>query len=68
MNPMSDDAMSMSNQLLSPHLCQSTPLFGCCWRKVQHSAIKFGAKLMLFGEIPQILIIKEFFATNIGQN
>jgi hypothetical protein len=26
---------------------------GCCWLKVQHSASKFRAKLMMFEEIPQ---------------
>jgi hypothetical protein len=43
----------MSNQLMSPHLCQSTPLFGLLLAKVQHSVIKFRANLMLIGDIPQ---------------
>jgi hypothetical protein len=48
---MSDDAMSTSNQLLSPHLCQFTPLFGLLLGKSSALCNQFGGKLVLFGEI-----------------
>jgi hypothetical protein len=67
MSSMSDDAMS-SLLLSAHHLCQSTPYLGCCWGKVQHFAIKFRAKLMLFGDIPQGEMLLNHFMSSIYES
>jgi hypothetical protein len=62
---MSD--VAMPNQLLTPHLCQSTPLVGLLLQqKVQHFAIKdFRARLMLFGDISQSEMLLGHFMPSI---
>jgi hypothetical protein len=66
MDPMSDDAVS--NQLLSPHLCPSMPLFGPGWAKVWHIAAKTQAKLMLFGGMSPNMMLLNHSMSSIWSN
>jgi hypothetical protein len=59
---MSD--VAMSNQLLGPHLCHATPLFGLL---TESSALchQFRAKLMLLGDISLSEMLLKYFMSSI---